>query len=283
MSDAAPSPAAAPAPAPPNPLSASEPWDLVAGSYAKESLPYFLAFARDALVHVPVAPGDRVLDVACGPGTLSLLAAAAGARVSAIDFSEPMIAQLRDRAAVQGLADAVDVRSGDGQRLPFPTASFDAAFSMFGLMFFPDRQAGLRELARVLEPGRPALVSSWVPFAGPFGAIMTAAKELLPGLPFGGGGTPPLGTPDEIRNEMTAAGFRTVTVETVLHQLTCPSFDAFWDMMVRVNAPLVLIQHRVGAARWAEVAPVIKERVRQTVDDGPVLVGRGAYFGIGRT
>ena len=283
MSDAATSPGTAPAAAPPSPLSVSEPWDLVAEAYTKESLAYFLAFARDALGHVPIAPGARVLDVACGPGTLSLLAAAAGARVSALDFSEPMIAQLRKRATAQGLADALDVRTGDGQRLPYPTASFDAAFSMFGLMFFPDRHAGLRELARVLEPGCPALVSSWVPFAGPFGAIMSAAKELLPSLPFGGGGTPPLGTPDEIRNEMTAAGFTKVTVETVLHQLTAPSFDAFWDMIVRVNAPLVLIQHRVGAARWAEVAPVIKERVRQTVEDGPVLVGRGAYFGIGRT
>ena len=80
-----------------------------------------------------------------------------------------------------------------------------------------------------------------------------------------------------------AAGFTTVTVETVVHPFTMPSFEEFWDMMLRTNAPLVLIQHRVGAARWAEVAPAIEERVRQTVGDGPLAVGRGAYFGIGRT
>src|SRR5699024_11098930 len=98
-----------------------------------------------------------VLDVACGPGTLTLLAAAAGATVTALDFSSPMIAQLRTRAAALDLASAVEVHEGGGQRLPFASAVFDAAFSMFGLMFFPDRHAGLRELARVLKPGCPAL------------------------------------------------------------------------------------------------------------------------------
>jgi len=282
MSEAVTSTGAAAAAPAPSPLSTAEPWDLVADAYATESLPYFLAYARDALVHVPLAPGARVLDVACGPGTLSLLAAGAGAQVSAIDFSEAMIARMRARAAELSLTSAIDVRAGDGQRLPFAAGTFDAAFSMFGLMFFPDRGAGFRELARVLKPGCPALVSSWVPFAGPFGALMAAARELLPGLPFGGGG-PPLGTPDEIRGEMTAAGFTTVTVETVVHTLTMPSFEEFWAMMVRTGAPLVLIRHRLGATRWAEIAPAIKERVRQSVGDGPLVVGRGAYFGIGRT
>ena len=56
-----------------------------------------------------------------------------------------------------------------------------------------------------------------------------------------------------------------------------------WDLVLETNAPLVLIKNRVGPQRWAEVAPVIEERVRQSVGDGPVIVGRGAYFGIGRT
>ena len=263
-------------------LATAEPWDLVAVNYAAESLPYFEGFSREALRLAALPPRPRVADIAAGPGTLSVLAAAEGATVSAIDLSPRMVDEFRARVAAAGVAAAIDVRVGDGQQLPFETAAYDGAFSMFGLMFFPDRGAGFRELARVLKPGCPALVSSWVPFAGPFGALMAAARELLPGLPFGGGG-PPLGTPDEIRGEMTAAGFTTVTVETVVHTLTMPSFEAFWDMMVRTNAPLVLIRHRVGAARWSEVAPAIKERVRQSVGDGPLVVGRGAYFGIGRT
>lgn len=268
-------------PSPTSPLATAEPWDLVADGYIADALPYFLAYARDALALVPLAPGAKVADVAAGPGTLSLLAAAAGAQVSAIDFSVEMVARLRTRAAAEGLTGAVDVTIGDGQRLPFPSHAYDAAFSMFGLMFFPDRLAGLRELARVVRPGCPALISSWVPFAGPFGVLMEAVRELLPGLPLGGG-KPPLGTPDEIRAEMTAAGFTTVSVETVVHELTAPSFDAFWTVILRTNAPLVLLRHRLGAERWSAVAPRIEERVRHSVGEGPLVIGRGAYFGIGR-
>jgi hypothetical protein len=105
---------------------------------------------------------------------------------------------------------------------------------------------------------------------------------MLPGLPLGGG-KPPLGNPDEIRREMTLAGFATVTVETVVHELTAPSFEAFWTVMLRSNAPLVLLRHRLGEERWQAIAPKIRERVRQTLGDGPLVIGRGAYFGVGRT
>ena len=264
-----------------NPLATAEPWNLVADAYAAEALPHFELFARAALAAAALPVGAHVADVAAGPGTLALLAAAAGARVSAIDFSDEMTARFRARAAAMGLAKSCDICVGDGQRLPFRSAAFDAAFSLFGLMFFPDRQAGFRELRRILKPGAPAVVSSWIPFAGPFGALMQVVKELIPGLPLGGG-KPPLSDPDDFRREMTEAGFPTVTVETVAHDLTSPSFDAFWDSMERTNAPLVLIRHRAGAARWAELAPRIRDRVRAALGDGPLVIGRGAYLGIGR-
>jgi SAM-dependent methyltransferase len=274
------SPSSAPAP---SPLATAEPWDLVAAGYTAEALPYFTRFSRDALARVELPQQPRIADVAAGPGTLSLLAAAAGARVSAIDFSERMVEVLRQRAAAEGLTDAIEVTVGDGQRLPFPTGAYDAAFSMFGLMFFPDRIAGMRELARVLRPGRPALIASWVPFDGPFGALMEAAREQLPGLPLGSGGPPPLGTPDEIRREMSAAGFASISVENVVHELTASSFEAFWTVMVRSNAPLVLIRHKVGEERWQSLGPKIHDRLHQMLGDGPLVIGRGAYFGVGRT
>jgi SAM-dependent methyltransferase len=217
--------------------------------------------------------------VAAGPGTLSLLAAAAGARVSAIDISPRMVEGLGARAAAAGVGEAIDARVGDGEHLPFESGAYDAAFSMFGLMFFPDRVAGMRELRRVLRPGGRAVVSSWVPFEGPFGVLMKTASELIPGLPLGQG-KPPLGDPEDFRREMTEAGFRAVSIETVVHELESPSFDAFWDSMERSNAPLVLLRHRL-AGRWTSLAPKIRERVRQTLGDGPLVIGRGAYFGVG--
>jgi SAM-dependent methyltransferase len=266
----------------PSPLATPEPWNLVAEAYAAEALPYFQVFAREALALAALAPGARIVDVAAGPGTLSLLAAEAGAEVSAIDLSEQMVASFRARARDAGLEGRIDVRLGDGQRLPFDSGAYDAAFSMFGLMFFPDRVAGMREMRRVLRPGGAsrAFISSWVPFDGPFGLLMRTAAELIPGLPLGGG-NPPLSSPDDIRQEMVAAGFATVTVETLTHQLTAPSFEAFWNAMERTNAPLVLLKHRLGPDRWSALAPQIRARVRGTLGEGPLVIGRGAYLGIG--
>jgi SAM-dependent methyltransferase len=261
-------------------LGTAEPWDLVAPAYDAELVPYFTLYSRDALARAELPPSARVADVACGPGTLSLLAAAAGARVSALDVSERMVQALRARAAAAGLTGAISVEVGDGQRLPFESRSYDAAFSMFGLMFFPDRVAGMRELERILRPGRRAIISSWVPFEGPFGALMSATQQVMPGLTFGDG-PPPLSNPDAIRGEMTAAGFASVSVETIVHELTVPSFDAFWDSMERTNAPLVLLRHRLGPQRWGAMGPKIRDRVRQVLGEGAVVIGRSAFFGIG--
>src|SRR5262245_56004926 len=130
------------------PLGTPEPWNLVADAYTEELVPLFERFARDALALAALPPAPRVLDVAAGPGTLALVAAKAGATVTAIDFSPAMIANLRRRAAEAG-STAIDARVGDGQALPLEDGGYDGAFSLFGLMFFPDRAAGFRELRRV--------------------------------------------------------------------------------------------------------------------------------------
>jgi SAM-dependent methyltransferase len=260
-------------------LATAEPWDLVAVDYTAEALPYFEVFSREALRLTALPPQARIADVAAGPGTLSLIAAGAGAKVSAIDLSPRMVAAFRARIAAASLETTVDVRVGDGQQLPFDNAVFDAAFSMFGLMFFPDRAAGLREMKRVLKPGGRAVISSWIPFEGPFGVLMKTAGELIPGLP--SGGVLPLADEDAIRKEMTAAGLANVVVHQASHELKAPSFDAFWNSMERTNAPLVLLKHRLGSERWQDLGPKIRERVRGTLGDGPLTLGRGAFIGVG--
>jgi SAM-dependent methyltransferase len=262
-----------------SPLATPEPWNLVAAAYAAEALQHFEVFARAAIELAALPPSPRVADVAAGPGTVSLQIARGGGRVSAIDLSEGMLAELRARAQAAGVEASIDVHHGDAQKLPFETAAYDAAFSMFGLMFFPDRHAGLLEMRRVLRPGGRGVVSSWVPFDGPFGELLKAAKEMIPGLPIGGG-KQAMSTADEMAEEMTAAGFRDVRVEIVKYAITAPSFDAFWSSMERTNAPLVLLRHRLGE-RWTAAAPKIRERVRATVGDGELTIGRGAFVGLG--
>ncbi len=97
-----------------------------------------------------LAAGQRVLDVACGTGALTLAAAAIvgpEGRVAGLDANPEMLAVAREKSQT------IDWRKGRAENLPFEDASFDAAVSQFGLMFFDDRPRALSEMMRVLKPG----------------------------------------------------------------------------------------------------------------------------------
>jgi demethylmenaquinone methyltransferase/2-methoxy-6-polyprenyl-1,4-benzoquinol methylase len=94
-----------------------------------------------------VRPGDRVLDACCGTGDLAAAAAAAGGRVTGLDFSEPMLERARRKQA------EVTWMKGDLLELPFAAESFDSATVGFGIRNVADMEKALKELRRVLRPG----------------------------------------------------------------------------------------------------------------------------------
>jgi SAM-dependent methyltransferase len=260
-------------------MASPEPWDLVADGYAQEVVPWGEHFADIALELADLTAPAHIVDVATGPGTLALLAARRGLSVSALDFSEAMIAALRRRADEAGL-EIADVRVGDGQALPWDDDSFDAAFSMAGLIFFPDRDAGFRELRRVLRPGRRAVVSSNADLPPIFLDMLEAISGLLPDLPLSGGKMP-LADADEFAAEMSAAGFGDVMIETAHHTIVDPSIEAFWDKTQRSAAPLVLLRNRLGDERWAEIAGEVLAKLRERHGGGPVDEHYVAHLGAG--
>jgi len=261
------------------PLATKEPWNIVADAYTADLLPWAEHFARAALRLASLPPSPSIVDVAAGPGTLALLAARDGATVSAIDFSEVMVANLRRRANELGLVIA-DVRVGDGQDLPFDDNAFDGAFSMVGLIFFPDRAAGFRELHRVLRPGRRAVVSSIASITGPSALVLDGIHALLPSLPIAGGKMP-LSDPEEFTREMSAAGFREVTIHTVTHLVTTPSLTEFWQKTQRSAAPLALLRRKLGEERWVEVANGVFDQLHETLGAGPVEEIYTMHLGVG--
>jgi ubiquinone/menaquinone biosynthesis C-methylase UbiE len=121
----------------------------------------FHHFADDLAARLPVSPGTRVLEVACGTGIVTerLVRRLAGqGTLVATDLNEPMIAHAKTRIPA---GPTLDWRQADGTSLPFPDRAFDAVVCQFGLMFFPDKAAGVREAFRVLEPGGTYLFNVW--------------------------------------------------------------------------------------------------------------------------
>jgi demethylmenaquinone methyltransferase/2-methoxy-6-polyprenyl-1,4-benzoquinol methylase len=102
---------------------------------------------RRATVRAVVRPGNRVLDAACGTGDLAIIAGKAGAAVTGVDFSEPMLERARRKAP------ELEWVRGDLLELPFADETFDAATVGFGVRNVSDLALALAELRRVLRPG----------------------------------------------------------------------------------------------------------------------------------
>jgi demethylmenaquinone methyltransferase / 2-methoxy-6-polyprenyl-1,4-benzoquinol methylase len=129
---------------------------------------------RRALVAaVAPQPGQRVLDVATGTGMVAFAVARRGCEVVGIDQSEQMLAAARAKLAAQpALADRMSFVTGEAERLPFADGAFDALTFTYLLRYVDDRQAAMRELARVVKPGgRIGMLEFGVPASAPLRAL----------------------------------------------------------------------------------------------------------------
>jgi SAM-dependent methyltransferase len=163
-------------------------WNAQAGetwSRSQEHLDRQLApLGAEALRALGAAPGERVLDIGCGCGETTMLLAErigpSGAAVG-VDISRPMLDVARARPVPSGAASPT-FREADAQSDDLGAASFDAAFSRFGVMFFANPTAAFANIRAALKPtGRLAFVC-WRPFPeNPWMRIpMEAAQPLLP-------------------------------------------------------------------------------------------------------
>jgi ubiquinone/menaquinone biosynthesis C-methylase UbiE len=139
-------------------LDVAEVWSV--GSY--ERIAARLAPVQDQLTQLLAPrPGEDVLDAGTGTGELAIRAARAGANVTAIDISEPMLEKARRLARETGVSVQFDL--GDVEYLPYDDAGFDVVASSFGLVFAPDHANVAAELARVTRPGGRIGFSAWKP------------------------------------------------------------------------------------------------------------------------
>jgi SAM-dependent methyltransferase len=263
-------------------FASAEPWNLVADGYGDEVAWLMGPFSERAAELAALDDRSDVVDVACGPGTTALAIAPRVKSVRGIDFSEAMVARMRREIEARGLRNAT-AQVGDGQALPFDDASFDAAFSMFGLMFFPDRARGFRELHRVLRPGGRAVVSSWAPFdrsplmQAMFGSLQAAD----PSVPQPKPDPTSLENPEVFESELRAAGFVDVKIHTHEQAITVEDADALWSRMVRSSAPIAMMRRRVGDTEWSKRETIARAWLRERIT-APTTLATTAFLAAAR-
>ena len=228
------------------------------------------SIARQALGIMAVTPGQKVLDVAAGPGYFSILAAQVGADVLATDFAQGMVEYLRDKIQRLGIK-GLRAELMDGQDLKLEDDSFDVAYSCLGIMLFPDRATGMSEFCRVLKPGGMGAIAA---FTGPEGhgvqrLVMGALNRVMPD--FEPPGVDPrfsLTDPDVFRDEMLSAGFSRVNMFTVRAVRPFDSPEALWSEAVDAPATTAIFNALTEGQRQA-MGDVFIEQVRSEQGDGP--------------
>lgn len=227
-------------------------WSAVAGAWERhakrfdtQSFEVATAWMLDAAA---LKPGERVLELACGPAGVGLQAARAvgpEGRVLCTDFAEPMVDAARRRAAEEKFEN-VDFKVLDAEAMDLPDASFDVALCRYGYMLMADPGAALRETHRVLNnPGGRVALAVWGEAGeNPWSSIpMRAVMEHFdapppePGMP----GMFALGDDERVRQLLGKAGFAEIRVERVEAVERYESVEAWWDFIREVSGPLATL------------------------------------------
>lgn len=157
----------------------------IAGTYEEIYVPrIFIPWAKLLLDRAALRPGEAVLDIATGPGTVARIAAeqvGPQGRVVGADFSEAMIAIARAKPA-SARAATVEYVVSPAAPLTVADAAFDVVTCQQGLQFFPDRAAAVREMSRALKPGGRVVAAVWreIALQPSFAALDAALRECLP-------------------------------------------------------------------------------------------------------
>lgn len=233
-------------------------------------------WAADLIARAQLKSGDAVLDVACGTGVVTRLAARnlGAGRLVGLDLNPCMLAVARDVANTESPIEWIE---GSALGLPFPDASFDIVLCQLGLQFFPDRFQALREMRRVLiASGRLALsVYSAIertPAAFAFAQALDA--HLGPGASNTKRAEHIFSEAEELRAMISGAGFDQVEIHTVNQQVTFPSVFNYVRFQLTATPMAVLLSERSEFDREAVISAVASEAQSVLLDSYVLADGR---------
>ena len=174
-----------------------------AGDYPEIARRQLWPIGESVVRRIGVAPGESVLDVACGTGNAALRAAQAGGRVTGVDLTPELFEAGRALAAEAGVE--IDFVEGDAEALPVPDGAFDVVVSVMGCMFAPRHRVTAGELARALRPGGRLCVTAWTP-DGEIGKLFRAMGAYMPPPPPFAEPAGLWGTEDHVRELFAGTG-----------------------------------------------------------------------------
>jgi SAM-dependent methyltransferase len=249
-------------------------FDVPAESYARFMGRFSEPLALELLDAVNVVPGQRVLDVGCGPGALTapLVERFGPAAVCAIEPSVPFVAAATTRFP------EVDIRQASAERIPFDDATFDVTLAQLVVHFMSDPVAGLREMRRVTRPGGTIAASVW-DFAGdraPLSVFWQAARALDPSVvdETGLAGA----REGHLVDLFAAAGISDVREHVLTVRVRYAAVDEWWEPYTYGVGP----SGAYAAALDDQQRARLKQHAATLLPAGPFDIEASAWLAVGR-
>ncbi len=226
-------------------------------------------YSRRLIETAAIKRGSRVLDVACGTGVVTRVAAdRAGAEgyVVGLDFNAGMLSRAR---ALSEKTPKIDWREGTVTDMPFSEGSFDAVLCQHGLQFFPDKAAALAEMHRVLTPSGRLVVSVWraldfCPWQRAIGDAverhvgLDAAKQIRSAFS--------LGNADMLREMIESAEFRDVEIKVEPETIRHSSLEEYVPGYLSAT-PVAGAVANLNAEAQREIAASVRDALAEYVVD----------------
>ena len=251
----------------------------VAGTFTRAAdtydsvLPFFTHFGERTVAAAVLAPGEHVLDVACGLGASVFPAAKAvgpSGHVTGVDLAPGMIEALQQQIRVRSLANS-EAQVMDAEALEFSAGRFDAVICAFGIMFLPNLPQALSEIRRVLSPNGRAAVAVWAG-ATPNVGFLGDLSAQFGGVNFEAGTGPPPPWNDDAGFSalLEQAGFSSVRVVSEEASFGLRDADTWWRWQLSHGARVywdMMPDEKREAFRGAAVA-----RYSELADDAGRIV-----------
>lgn len=245
-------------------------WDRISQLYWDEIDCRFAPVVDGVIARAALEPGQRVLDLGTGTGSVAAKAATAvgpEGSVLAIDVSPEMLALARRRIEQAG-AGAFEIAEGKAEAIPAPDESFDAILASLSLMYVVDREAAAREIARVLRKEGRLTAAVWTgPDLCDIVLFQQTAGMFAPPPPVPGVGPGALADTRGFVEQLSRSGLD-ARVETALFEFEFESFETAWEVLAGVTTADLPPERRqeakaaVQAAMWHD--PDQPRRFRNT-------------------
>ncbi|ESY93379.1 class I SAM-dependent methyltransferase [Mesorhizobium australicum] len=239
-------------------------YEQLMGRWSRKLAPSFIGFAG-------LAPGEKILDVGCGTGSLTfeLAKSAELAAIAAIDFSPVFV----EAAKRRNTDPRIEIQQADATALPFADNAFDRALALLVLHFVPEAGKAVAEMRRVTRPGGVVAAVVWDHLGGMAGmrmmidtvaALSESGRQLRGRYCF-----QPMMQPGEMKRTFIEQGLADVTETELMIRMDYQDFADYWAPISAGEGPLGKYMTTLEAAERERTEAAVRDAYQAGRPDGP--------------